>query len=169
MTTSRTFDEVSSAITGEDSRAALQPDLARQLLTVTSILSMDALQKVIAGAGFLAVPQRRQSDRVERADVLQIAESTVVGAAMALYVGIALGFVVALLRVDLGIASMALIGIGLALCLSFAVGGIILVRGTRRLYRRIEGERYLRATRRSRDRMREDGTSGYAWVGRQAS
>lgn len=166
MVSDETAAEVQAALVAQDPRVKISTDLARQLLNVESTLGIDAISAAIAGAGFIAVLQRRASDRIDGADVLAVAETTVVYSVAALYAGVSLGILVAVMRADSGGAMMAMLAVGSALIVAFAVGGMTLLRGTRRLYRRIEGERYLRTTRRGANRIREDGTSGYVWVGR---
>jgi hypothetical protein len=103
----------------------------------------------------------------------------VVYAVAALYVGIVIGVGAGVFRVGFGFScggaggcgpSIALVAVGCALMFAVATGGWALAQGTRRIYRRLEGERYLRGTRRgSAGRSVEDGTSGYVWVGRTAA
>ncbi len=180
MTTIQTEAEVRAALLARDPAVKMTANLARQLLTVESVLTLDELRGAINVAGFIAVPQRRRNDHIERTDVLQLAEGTVVFTVAALYGGAALGIIVGLLRIGTDTscilgqtqgcgAIVAMIAVGFALLVAFAVGGIFLAYGTRRLYRRLEAERYLRSTRRGAvGRAVEDGTSGYVWIGRKA-
>ncbi len=180
MTTGRTAEDVRTALMARDPETRMTANLARQLIDVETTLDLDDIRRAIAIAGFIAVPQRRRGDTVERADMLQVAESTVVYAVAALYAGVMIGIVLSVFRISFGYscagpasscgASIALIAVGCALVLAVATGGWVLAQGTRRIYRRIEGERYLRATRRgAAGRSIEDGTSGYVWVGRKAA
>jgi hypothetical protein len=177
MSTEATAVAVRNAVLAQDPAAAITPFLARQLMTIESRLPPETIRDAIAQVGFIAVPQRRRGDRIERTDMLQVAESTVIRSVGALYGGIVLGAVFAVFRVGFTggcgfggnscVTSLSMSAIGFALLLAAVAGGIALIGGSRRLYRRIEGERYLRLTRRGGDRPVEDGTIGDVWVGRR--
>ena len=178
MTTEPHAAKVRAALLALDPGAKLNALLARQILTAETRLSAEEVLKAVAHAGFIAVPQRRSSDRIDRTEVMRLAENSVIYAVCALYGGMLIGLILAMVHISMDSSctttlngcrfTMAMFAVGFALLTAGVVFGFVLVRGTRATYRRIEAERYRRASgRRSLEQPAEDGTAGYVWVGRR--